>query len=181
MKNKYCIKNNKCVKNNKCMKNNNCVKNIVPLSVLLVLFICGCGQKLPEGLPKLKPCSVTLVQEGKPLANATVDLLLEEGETKWNISGMSDEQGKVIFMTHALYKGVPEGKYKVIVTKRENGTKDAKGYLPIYSIVEKKFTDPASTPLKIEVNNKGGEATLDLGKPVKIQVDRLEPASNAKG
>lgn len=163
------------------MKNKLYFASFISLSVALVLFVCGCGQKLPEGLPKLKPCSITLVQEGKPLANATVDLLLEEGETKWNISGMSNEQGKVIFMTHALYRGAPEGKYKVIVTKREKGTKDAKGYLPIYTIVEKKFTDPGSTPLKIEVKDNGGEENFDLGKPVKIQVDRLEPTSNAKG
>ncbi len=149
--------------------------------ILFSIFILGCGQKLPDGMPKLSPCSAIFVQNGQPLTEANIDLLLLEGNTKWNISGTTDAAGRVEFMTNGLYRGAPKGEYKVVVTKRENGAKDAKGYTLIFSIVEKKYTDPSSTDLKMTVDGKSGEVKFDLGKPVKIQVDRLEPASNARG
>ncbi|MDO5565555.1 MAG: hypothetical protein Q4G59_02780 [Planctomycetia bacterium] len=149
--------------------------------LVLIICVCGCGQKLPDGMPKLRPCSVTIVQAGQPLADATVDLILKEGNAKWSVSGMTDATGRVECITHGLYKGAPEGTYKVVVTKRENGTKDAKGYLPIYSVVDKKYTDPSTTPLEIVVDAKGCDEKLDAGTPVKIQVDRLEPTIEPKG
>ena len=79
------------------------------------------------------------------------------------------------FKNTAFYSGICQNH------KPENGTKDAKGYLPIYSVVDKKYTDPATTPLEIVVDAKGCDEKLDAGTPVKIQVDRLEPTTEPKG
>lgn len=37
------------------------------LSVFILVFIGGCGEKLPEGLPKLVPVKMTVIQDGNPL------------------------------------------------------------------------------------------------------------------
>ena len=158
-------------------------ERIVFLSLLLGLVMSGCSQKLPEGMPKLYPCTVTFVQGAEPLQDATIDLLLQEGDTKWNISATTDEEGRAVFMTHGRYKGAPEGKYKVVITKRETGGKTAKGFTRVYSLIDKKYTNPATTTLEVEVKEKMDDDTkIDLGAPVKkYEVDRLEPPSKAKG
>ena len=34
----------------------------------------GCGPKLPDGMPKLNPTTITVIQDGKPLEGAMVSM-----------------------------------------------------------------------------------------------------------
>ena len=78
-------------------------------------FVWGCGPKLPDGMPKLYPVTLKVTQEGTPLEGATV--VLAGGADVWTATGITDAQGLTILHTEGRYPGVPEGTFKVSVTK----------------------------------------------------------------
>ena len=82
--------------------------------VLAALF-AGCFQKLPPDLPKLYPCEVQVLMKGEPLADAFVGFAPDEG--KWSAMGTTDEKGTTMLKTNFQYEGVPQGSYKIIITK----------------------------------------------------------------
>ena len=86
----------------------------------LLTFVVGCGgQKLPEGMPELSPVSITLTQEGKPLAGASVMLVNVDKTQQWSAIARTNDKGVAVPQTNGQYKGVPAGTYKVTVTKQE--------------------------------------------------------------
>ncbi len=154
----------------------------------LIMIGCNSGKKLPEGMPPLKPCELTFTQGGSPLQDAIVSLYPDTGTSQQLIfGGKTDATGKAVIFTNGKYEGVPEGGYKIVVSKKETEeskfgpplTSDDPGYdewiakaskeqLSTFSFVEKQYTDFKSTPLKISV--PGDVTTFDAGKAVKIKL-----------
>ena len=85
------------------------------LCVLPLGFILGCGPKLPDGMPKLYPVTITVTQDGVPLADA--NLILSGGAGIWISTGTTDAQGTATPFTQGKYVGIPAGTFKVAVTK----------------------------------------------------------------
>ncbi|MDR1959235.1 MAG: carboxypeptidase-like regulatory domain-containing protein [Planctomycetaceae bacterium] len=93
------------------------------LLLLPVFSACsGCGQKLPPGIPKLYPATLTVVQDGKPLADAAVVMLDVDSSQTWAIGGTTDKNGILKLKTMGQYNGAPLGKYQVSVSKTEYPT-----------------------------------------------------------
>jgi len=161
--------------------------SVKPMKKTLI-FLCfvtfiGCTKtNVPDGFPKLIPVTLTLAQDGTPLAGATVSL---NGDSQFSVGGVTDARGNVILYTHGKHKGAPLGKYKVRVTKTESdpGPPSPKsfsgpefeawrkeyGHLPppkTYTLVEKQYTQVATTPLEIDVTGPLTQ-TLDVGRMVK--------------
>jgi len=102
--------------------------------VLATLFCFGCGgEKLPPGMPKLYPATITVTQDGQPLAGAEVILLNTDPSTSWSAGGMTDQNGVIKLRTLGRYDGAPAGKYRVAVEKIER---------PNITLPEEMPTDP---------------------------------------
>ncbi|MDR3232791.1 MAG: carboxypeptidase-like regulatory domain-containing protein [Planctomycetaceae bacterium] len=136
--------------------------------IISVTIITGCrNTSKPVDLPKLYPCTITITQEGVPLAGAMIELLPADGSSvKYRAVTVTGKDGKAAMATYR-HSGVPVGKYKVIVDKDvEEG--DVKPV--IYRLVEKKFSSAETTPYEIEITGKGRvEKTFDVGKAVKVR------------
>ena len=152
----------------------------IGLALCVLIFLqTGCGEKLPDGMPKPVPCEILVTQEGNPLENALVSLQ-PVGDGKWSAIGNTDATGKAIVFTMDKYKGAVEGKYKVIVSKTE--TEQSKG--PVSSndaarrstslggfyLVDEKYGNPITTPLEIDVVKGTIEYSVDAGKVVRIKM-----------
>jgi hypothetical protein len=158
---------------------------------LIILFLCvslfivaGCGgEKRPDGIPALHKTTLTLTQEGKPLADATVNLYPVEGVNKWPAGGITNSQGVLQVKTMTSFDGIPEGKYKVTVTKTETeGTStavaddasDAARARPVaasavkqYYLVEKDYRASNTTPLEIEIKPGKNSKEFEAGKAIR--------------
>lgn len=173
----------------KMMKN----KRYKQLSVLVLLFLptfVSCKQSnVPEDLPSLTPCVVTLTQENEPLEGATIVLTAVSGNQKWYAGGLTGPDGSTSLSTNGRYAGAPSGKFKVVVTKilgepsklpprpaegdpgfAEWMTMSAKEKPVSYSFVEETYTQPNSTPHEVEIaGRKKLSFSFDVGKKVKIK------------
>lgn len=76
---------------------------------IAAVVAAGCG----KSGPKLHPASGTVTLDGKPLADATVTFVPSAGRPS---DGKTDASGKYAIMTNGQ-PGVPEGDYKVAVSK----------------------------------------------------------------
>ena len=148
----------------------------------------GCGPSLgprPAGLPNLVPVTITVTQDGQPLADASISLEPADDAKNWFAGGMTNSSGQVAIATYGTNKGAPIGKYKVVVTKTINEgldmynaamAKDDKAAadkidVKIFSCVEAKYGDAKTTPLALEIVKGTKDYTVDAGKAVK---DRQE-------
>ncbi|MDR2171354.1 MAG: carboxypeptidase-like regulatory domain-containing protein [Planctomycetaceae bacterium] len=151
---------------------------------IFVTIIFGCGDKSrPVDLPPLYPCTITITQDGKPLAEASVTLEpADPANVKYKASALTGADGSVKMKTYG-FDGTPIGKYKIVVTKiiNENievklnestGKEEATSYQK-YRLVEPKFTSAETTPLEIEVNGKDKklQKNCDVGKPIKEAIE----------
>ncbi|MDR2705848.1 MAG: hypothetical protein LBC02_08740, partial [Planctomycetaceae bacterium] len=77
------------------------------------------------------------------------------------------------------FSGVPHGTYKVVVikTETEGETSGEKQTQPVfvYSLVDPVLKNPKTTTLEIIVEKGKNSATLDVGKPVRVLIDTIEP------
>ena len=169
------------------------MKNIfLILGFVTLLIFTGCpfgGEKLPEGLSNVVPVTIQLTQDGAPLAGATVLLIDTTGSREWSPGGLTDDKGTIDLYTNGRYKGAPEGKYKVVVTKTETdpsklgpapstsdpGYSEYLGKLAsekrdTYTLIDKQFTDAKSTPLEVEIKKGGPVQKFDVGAKVKIKI-----------
>ena len=130
----------------------------------MVLFLTGCGEKLPSDIPALVPCEIVVIQDGKPLEGAVVRLQ-PTGNSEWTAMGRTDASGKMSVFTRDKYKGAVPGKYKVIVAKTvvESGAG--------FYLVDQQFGTAASTPLEIDVAKGTPTHTVDVGEAVRIEAD----------
>lgn len=155
------------------------------LSVLM-LSLVGCGGvKKPAGMPALHPTTLTLTQEGTPLAGATVTLVSQnKAVSQWQSGGATDAKGVIRIKTSG-FDGAPEGTFKVVVTKTETeGTatvtqsSDEAGAKPSvsgggqksYEVVEKEYRSAVTTKLTLEVKAGKNAETFDVGKAVREQI-----------
>ena len=153
---------------------------------LILMFGClltfaGCGPKLPDGLPKRVPVTLTITQDGKPLAGAVVSLIPEDQDQhRWSASGNTDEQGVVSPKILSKYPGAMIGKHKVVIscvrvdesTRKER--RDSEGKLEgttvdSYETVSSDFNLITTTKQTIEIQKGENVHTIDCGKPVRIK------------
>ena len=142
------------------------------LSALLcgVLFSAGCGRGRPKppDMPPLYPCTLTFTQQGVPLTEASIVL---HSDSKWAVSGKTNEKGEAKLVTSGFYDGVPAGTYKITVTKFvvvENETTGAT--MKRTDVMEKQFKKAETTPLEITIGKSGNNQTFDVGKAVSINL-----------
>ena len=159
------------------------------LILLSLVTLAGCtAQRVPDGMPKLVPVTLTLTQEGVPLSDAVVTLTDPSGGIPFMVGGTTDAGGNVVLYTHGKYKGAPLGKFKVRVVKTvsdqppsdlppapEIDSPEFEAYrqkigklppLKTYMLVEKRYTQPDTTPLEIDITGPL-TTTLDVGKAVR--------------
>jgi hypothetical protein len=150
-------------------------KIIVSTTLLVCFSVSGCKQRLPEGMPPLYPCTITLIQDGKPLAHASVVFYPSDPENFWSLAGSSNTQGVIEMTTNGPYKGVPAGVYKIAVEKVSSEDVDANHYC-VVNLVDPQFGKRETTPVQIEIKpskTKGiNDQTIDLGKENK---NRMTP------
>ncbi|MDR3109520.1 MAG: carboxypeptidase-like regulatory domain-containing protein [Planctomycetaceae bacterium] len=159
---------------------------------LLLLTGCYYQPKLPSDIPPLTNCKITVTQDGVPLAGAVVSLESIDGGEKWRVGSTTDADGTAVPFTNGLFSGVPQGKYKIIVSKIESDTDTRpqepeagdtgydewqKKYANVpppssYSVVEKRYTTTSTTPHKIEVSGKKTiEIKIDIGKKIREKIN----------
>ena len=159
--------------------------SILVLCAVLSLSI-GCSEKLPPDLPKLYPTSLIVIQDGKPLEGATVQLLPRDTNSRWAAAGRTDASGKVEFFTEGRYRGVPEGDYQVTVSKVftepsqygairpedpeaaaawDKGVAGEAGKLKSYHLVDPVYGSRRTSPLELNVSPKQPKGReIDVGK-----------------
>ena len=165
----------------------NCLPKFSPVCSLFfafVMLLSGCsGDKRPAGFPKLYPVSLKVMQEGTPLADASVSLRISDDSMTWSIGGRADEQGIVVLWTHGKFRGAPAGKFKVAVEKVFNeGEKEMieaadrgdiaaanKIQVNSYAFVKDEYTAVKTTPIEIEITKKSKVIDIDAGPAVKIK------------
>lgn len=154
------------------------------LSIVVFAIPVGCnnGPARPDGLPPLQPCKFSVIQDGKPLAEAVVKLVSVDKSSNWIISGRTDATGVAKMTTQMSFDGVPEGKYKVLVSKYVtegapqtvpvNETDQPQETLsyPTYSHIPGEFDSFDKTPFEITVSKGKNEETFDVGKAVRIEI-----------
>jgi 5-hydroxyisourate hydrolase-like protein (transthyretin family) len=153
------------------------------LTLFCTLFsVSGCkDSSRPEDLPKLFPCVITITQEGKPLEEASVELVAtDQNNTKYKSLSITDAEGKAVMSTYG-HEGVPAGKYKVAVTKilhddlvygtNSSGEREVVDY-KAYKTVEPRFSEAKTTPHELEITGKDkkNEVTFDTGKAIKVRM-----------
>lgn len=156
----------------------------------LLVLTAGCGEPRPEGLPELYPVTLTITQDGAPLADASVTLFPQDSAlARWPSGGQTDASGNVQITTFAKYPGAPAGTFKVTVTKLvtegdplpthpgRNATREQiveydramkTGSFQAFHVVSAEHRTPNTTPLSIDVSSSGPNTiTLDVGAAVK--------------
>ena len=167
------------------MKNN---KQMLSMWLALSLFCpsllltIGCGpSNRPEGLPSLSPCTITVTQQEKPLADASVQLI-PKFESPWPVTGLTDASGNAVMVTYGQFKGAPLGEYTVVITKNEsksegNADEYSSGITEIFSLVDVQYTKPETSTLEITVEKKRNTKKCELGGPVHVLVDTIRPGT----
>jgi len=154
------------------------------VAIVATLFLGACkGEKRPDGLPKLYPCSVKIIQGGAPLAGADVMLVAQDPNLmRRPTGGTTDESGVAKLNTYG-FAGAPEGSFKVMVVKTETegavSAEDAvknmeSGTLSSeerFDLVDQQYRDQTTTPFTLEVKASGNETKeFDVGEAVRIPV-----------
>jgi hypothetical protein len=156
---------------------NNKMYRLLPF-LICVTFIVGCGgPQKPLGMPQLYQVNVTVIQDGKPLPDATVSLIAENPNNQWSTGGTTDVSGKLTLMTYGQFRGVPEGKYKVCISKQQivgemdySDPASPKGMQELFELVDLTFQSESKTTLEMEVKPNGkNNFTFDVGKSVKVK------------
>lgn len=144
----------------------------------LFLSSAGCSELRPEGMPKLHPVTITIIQDGKPLEGASVVLTpVEPANVKWFSGGETDSRGIVTPRVHGKYKGSPAGRYFVSVSKTETEPTppeklDTDFVANSYNLIDPKFRESPELQ-EIEVVSSGKNAwTLDVGPTVRQLVPK---------
>jgi hypothetical protein len=119
---------------------------------------------------------VTILQNDKPLADATVFFIPTDG-SKWNAGATTNSSGAAELYTQGMYRGIAAGTYKVTVNKTEFENKvdptrkDSEGgaltTTIFYSLVELKYTDQTSTDLEVVITPHNEPVVLEIGSSVR--------------
>jgi hypothetical protein len=164
------------------------------LLALVAAFGCG-GEKLPAGMPKPVPTTITLTLDGKGLADASLTMIPSDGG-QYTAVGTTDASGVAEMKTNGKFKGAVPGEYKIIVGAKDeidygelgppptgdpaamekwNRDVDAAGGAAVAftrtSVVPQEFTAADTTPLTITVGEGKVAETFDLGASVREEVE----------
>lgn len=146
---------------------------------ILAVWTPGCR----DGRPALIQATGTVKLDGKPLAGAIVSFQPVAQGTDGFLrpsSAVTDAEGKYAPGTYGEKDGLPAGKYRVAIQKREPvGTAGSQSSEPAkYQwITPRRFADPNSSGLEVEVTSSGLEpAVFDLesGGPPEVEIAPLE-------
>ena len=152
------------------------------------LLFTGCDrQKLPPGIPKLYPVTITVMQDGEPLAEAELVIVNTDPSTNWSAGGTTDKNGIVKLRTMGQYNGAPLGKYKVGVRKMEipditlpaerpSDPEGSKEYSRLvkeindntFILVEEKFSIGQSQ-LEVEITASNLNGTVDVSPAIRVK------------
>jgi len=145
--------------------------------LLPFLFLFGCADSdRPSDMPKLYPCTVSVIQGGSPLEGAIVTFH-SDSEQKYRPVAYTGTDGNAVMLTYG-FPGVPTGKYKITVSKVVDDDfvygADEDGMEIIvssntYRLVEETHSKVETTPHEIETTTKRGQITLDVGAPVRVR------------
>jgi hypothetical protein len=130
------------------------------------LGLIGCtGKELPSDLPRLYPCKVRIENDKQPVAKASVIFSPQQG--KWSAMGETDENGNLLLKTNGIYTGVPEGRYKVLVSKVQIDPIDAtkeltENNMKVIPLIDPLFGDINKTPLEFEVKSTNNIVTFQV-------------------
>ena len=162
---------------------------ILPLCLVMACFLMfsGCGEKMPPGLPKLYPATITVMQDGQPLAGAEIVVINTDPATNWSAGGLTDSNGVVKLRTMGRYDGAPLGTYKVGVRKEEipnitlpmevpSDPAEMREYNRIvkdiedntFLLVEDKFSI-INTQLEVEITASNLNGTVDVSPAVRVK------------
>lgn len=156
---------------------------------LCIVFAVGCGTKKPDGIPQLHPAKVTVTNGTSPIAEASVFLILQGGASgSWSTVGVTDAKGVAVINTSQggwTSKGVPEGEYKIYITKAPDvkldppseeimndsaawerfAAEQAKIKRDAPKIIPEKLANPAQSPLTLTVTTSGtAELAVDISE-----------------
>jgi hypothetical protein len=151
------------------------------MSVVWLVSGCGGGEALPPGTPKLYPATITVMQDGKPLAGAQVICLNVDPSNGWTPGGLTDANGIVTLRTLGRYKGAPQGTYDVSVSKIEYPdielpSEDSPEYKRLvkerdnktFIVVDPKFSI-GKTPHRVEISPSNLKHEIDVSPAVRIK------------
>ncbi len=154
------------------------MKNFViclPCVLILATFF-GCGPKntRPADLPEdMTPCTVTITQEGTPVAGATVDFEYTT-PVKYRTSGVTDEKGVATMMTYG-FAGAQQGEAKILVSKLvTEGASEAEEYGEAgetgkdFDTIDLKYKKKDTTDLTITIGKDNVAETFDVGAPIHV-------------
>ena len=145
---------------------------------------CGHGELIPPGMPKLYPATITVTQDGKPLAGAGVIMINADPSTSWSAGGNTDQNGVLKLKTMGRYPGAPVGKYIVAVQKIEtpnmklpsepSDPAELREYNRLvkeiadntFSLVDKKFSLGVSE-LEVEITPSNLNVSVDVSPAVR--------------
>jgi hypothetical protein len=128
--------------------------------LFLIFFFVGCAQKLPEGMSKPYPVTITVMMDGLPLEGAMVYAYPTNSEmSQWAGAGSkpTNSSGTTNIYTY-LVKGLVAGEYIITVEKQtiEQHPEDSSGNSDLYELfVATEFWKKETSPLKINVSPKG--------------------------
>jgi len=154
----------------------------ISLSIALLLtMLPGCGgKKKPDGMPTLYSCEIKVVQDGKPLPGAVVNLVSADGSVKWVVGGGTNDAGIAKMFTHGDFPGAPAGQYKVTITKTviEDAPTQEQLNNPSYSgpmgtdydYVDLQYKSQTKTTLTMEVKSGKNTMEFDVGNAIRERV-----------
>ncbi len=134
------------------------------IAICVALSLLGCGG---SGRPRLTKAAGTVHLDGKPLEGAQVALvMIAEAKSKYQrpSSAITDAQGRFTPQTYGKDDGLPVGKYKVGVQKREligqlpkdfDSENPGKYNLKYKWITPMSAAQPDSSGITVEVTSSG--------------------------
>jgi hypothetical protein len=170
------------------------VTTVLFLSVSVSVFIAGAGckgEQRPDDLPPLYPCEITVIQDGNPLSSATVLFFPLNGNFQFAIGGKTDQNGILVPKTNGEWDGVPQGEYRISISKQiaptdiplpglqtplEERRKMLENQMRLTKeTVDPRFSDRTNSELRLKVEGKTVKESFDVGKAVDISLKELNP------
>ncbi|MDR3233276.1 MAG: hypothetical protein LBT46_06400 [Planctomycetaceae bacterium] len=153
-------------------------KHCITLTLLLLFAAAGCGEKLPDGMPKPYPVTITIIQDGKPLAGASVALAPKNvtAGQRYTAGAVTNASGQAVMQTLGKYHGAVPGEYQITVLKTEFEVTPLaaaergapKENVVGYYTIDVRYGTVSTSPESITVEQKTNRKTIDVGKAIRL-------------